>query len=109
MVETDYSSSLESVKDEFFFNFFNILSQLPKGVQYGKFGLGNIRNDLLLIISKVKSMPVVSRSGLYADSTWTTDKDHQQINFKKKDIKFDKWGNLRLDITLIVNNNNTII
>jgi hypothetical protein len=101
LIERDYSSSPEALKDEFFFLFFNTLSKLPKGVQYGKFGLGNIRNDLMSAIFKLKSMPPVSQSLLFSSSVWTSDKDHQGIVIKKKSIKFDKWGSLRLFILYI--------
>ena len=101
LLETDYTSSLESVKDEFFIHFFNILSKLPKGVQHGKFGLGNIRNDLLLTIFNFKSLPVVSLSGICDNTEWISDKDHKQIIFKNKEIKCDKWGNLRLVLIYI--------
>lgn len=97
LIEKDYSNSSEQDKDSFFVLFFNLISQIPTGISLGKFGLGNIRNVLLGIIYKIKSMPVVSTTGLYSSYLWMTssDVDHKSIIFKSKNYKFDKWGLLK--------------
>ena len=57
LFDKDYSSCSEEEKDKFFFSFFNIISRISKWVLHGKFGLGSVRNVLLSIIYKIKSMP----------------------------------------------------